>query len=189
LKLATHRGPNIVKVIYLIATGGTIEKVYSEQTGVVLNVSSKIDRYLRLQRLPDAEINIVPLMNIDSLEMKQKDRLLLLGMVRAILKENIPIVITHGADTMVESGQYLKRTLPELQVPIVMTGAMTPLGFEGSDGLPNLTESLFATRFLPPGIHIVMHGQNFSIDHVRKDNKPCRFVWSEEPETYTKPQS
>jgi Asparaginase, N-terminal len=89
-------------------------------------------------------------MNIDSLEMKEKDRLLLLGMARAILKENVPIVITHGTDTMVESGQYLKRTLPELQVPIVMTGAMTPLGFEGSDGLQNLTENLFATHFLPP---------------------------------------
>jgi hypothetical protein len=47
-KLATHRGPNIVKVIYLVATGGTIEKVYSEQTGMVLNVSSKIDYSLRL---------------------------------------------------------------------------------------------------------------------------------------------
>jgi len=52
-------------------------------------------------------MNVVPLMNKDSLEMTDHDRVLLLSMVRAILKENAPIVITHGADTMVESGRYL----------------------------------------------------------------------------------
>jgi L-asparaginase/Glu-tRNA(Gln) amidotransferase subunit D len=80
-----------------------------------------------------------------------QDRVLLLGMVRAILKENAPIVITQGADTMVESGRYLERALPDLQVPIVITGAMTPLGCEGSEGLQSLTESLFAISFLKPG--------------------------------------
>lgn len=31
-------------------------------------------------------------------------------------------------------------------MPIVLTGAMTPLGFKGSDGLQNLTESLMAVQ-------------------------------------------
>jgi L-asparaginase len=137
-----------MKTIYLLTTGGTIEKVYSEGTGSVTNAESKIDRYFKRLRLPDAEINIVPLMNKDSLEMTDADRLLLLGMVRAILKENAPMVITHGTDTMVQSGLYLERALPGLQLPIVMTGAMTPLGFEDSDGLQNLTESLLAVRLL-----------------------------------------
>lgn len=58
------------------------------------------------------------------------------------MRENLdaPIVITHGTDTMVETGLYLKRSLGELQFPIIPTGAMTPLGFESSDGLQNLTE-------------------------------------------------
>jgi L-asparaginase len=141
-----------MKTIYILTTGGTIEKAYSEQTGSVANLESKIDGYLQLLRLPDSEINIVPLMNKDSLEITDADRVLLLGMVRAILTERAPIVITHGTDTMVQSGRYLERALPVLQVPIVMTGAMTPLGFEGSDGLQNLTESLVAVRLLTPGI-------------------------------------
>jgi L-asparaginase/Glu-tRNA(Gln) amidotransferase subunit D len=49
-------------------------------------------------------------------------------MVRAILKENAPIVITHGTVAMVETGLYLERVLPAPQVPIVLTGAMRPLG-------------------------------------------------------------
>ena len=166
-------------VVYLITTGGTIEKVYSEQTGEVANLSNKIDRYLRQLRLPDMDVNVVPLMNKDSLEMTDQDRVLLLGMVRAILKENAPIVITHGTDTMVQSGLFLERALPNLNVPIAMTGAMTPLGFEGTDGLQNLTESLFAVRLLKPGIYVVMHGQHFPIAHVRKDKVLGRFVWSE----------
>jgi L-asparaginase len=100
--------------VYLITTGGTIEKIYSEQTGEVANLSNKIDRYLAKLLLPDAEVNVVPLMNKDSLDMTDHDRVLLLGMVRAILKENAPIVITHGTDTMVESGRYLERALPDL---------------------------------------------------------------------------
>lgn len=170
-----------MKMIYLITTGGTIEKAYSERTGAVRNVSSKIDRYLRLLRLPDIDIHIVPLMNIDSLEMTEQDRLLLLGTVRAILKENVPIVITHGTDTMVESGRHLKRALLRLGVPIVMTGAMTPLGFEGSDGLQNLTESIFAVRLVSPGIYVVMHGQIFPVDRVRKDHASSSFIWTESP--------
>jgi L-asparaginase len=166
-------------VVYLITTGGTIEKVYFERTGQVANLSNKIDRYLRKLRLPDAEINVVPLMNKDSFEITDQDRVLMLGMVRAILNENAPMVITHGTDTMVESGRYLERALPGLKVPIVLTGAIRPLGFEGSDGLQNLTESLFAIRLLPPGIYVVMHGQHFPIAHVRKDKTLSRFVWSE----------
>src|SRR5258708_828997 len=143
--------------IYVIATGGTIEKVYSEQTGDVQNLDSKIDRYFRMLRLPDSEIQVTHLMNKDSLEMNDADRERVLEVVREKLKEPAPIVITHGTDTMVETGLLLKQNLTDLQYPIVLTGAMTPLGFEGSDELQNLTESLLAARTLAPGVYVVIH--------------------------------
>jgi L-asparaginase len=163
-------------LIYVITTGGTIEKVYSEQNGTVANLDNKIDRYLRLLRLPDCDVHIVPLMNIDSLEMKDSDRAKIFGTVNALVPEKVPILITHGTDTMVETGLYLERALPHLDVPIVMTGAMAPLGFEGSDALQNLTESLLALRILSPGIYIVSHNQVFPISNVRKDRVLGRFV-------------
>lgn len=164
--------------IYLIATGGTIEKVYSEQTGNVQNLDSKIERYFRMLRLPDAEIDITNLMNKDSLEMTDADRERVLETVREKLaKEAAPVVITHGTDTMVDTGMLLQRSLTDLKFPIVLTGAMTPLGFEGSDGLQNLTESLFAARVLTPGVYVVMHNQVFPVDQVRKDRERARFVW------------
>jgi L-asparaginase len=55
---------------------------------------------------------------------------------------------------------------------------MTPLGFEGSDGLQNLTESLLAARLVAPGVYIVMHGRVFPVGHVRKDRDKATFVWA-----------
>jgi L-asparaginase len=143
---------------------------------VVQNAQSKLDRYLRQLRLPDLHVEITPLMNIDSLEMTDGNRAHILDIARFKLQPGEPVLITHGTDTMVETGLYLKRGLPSIPAPVVMTGAMTPLGFEGSDGLQNLTESLMATRLLAPGVFIVMHNQVFPIDNVRKDRQSSRFV-------------
>ena len=163
-----------MNVVYVVTTGGTIEKVYSEQTGSVANVDGKIDRYLARLRLPDCDVRVVPLMNKDSLEMTDADRTIVLEAVLARL--DAPIVITHGTDTMVETGLYLKSALGELRFPIILTGAMTPLGFESSDGLQNLTESFLAARVVPPGIYVVMHNHVFPVDRVKKDRERAEFV-------------
>jgi L-asparaginase len=165
--------------IHVITTGGTIEKVYLEQTGNVQNVDGKIDRYFRQLRLPDADIQFTHLMNKDSLEMTDADRAQILDAVRSKLSDRAPIIITHGTDTMVDTGMLLQHSLPDLQIPIVLTGAMTPLGFEASDGLQNLTESLLAARVLMPGVYVVIHNQVFPVDHVRKDRELARFVWKD----------
>ena len=163
--------------LYLISTGGTIEKVYSETTGTVRNVDFKLDRYLQSLRLPDLDIDAVRLMNKDSLEMTDADRDLILATIRAkLVGQAAPFVITHGTDTLVETGLHLKASLPDLAVPVVLTGAMTPLGFERSDGLQNLTESLIAARILPAGVWLVMHNEVFPIDRVKKDRERAVFV-------------
>ena len=70
----------------------------------------------------------------------------------------------------------MKKSLGELNFPIILTGAMTPLGFESSDGLQNLTESLLAARVMSPGIYVVMHNHVFPVDRVRKDRDRAQFV-------------
>jgi len=166
-----------MQCIYLLSTGGTIEKIYSEQSGAVENRAAKLERYLRALRLPDAEIRSIQLMNKDSLEMTDADRAEVRDRVAELLPEGAPIVISHGTDTMVETGLFLERAFPSLLVPVILTGAMTPLGFEGSDALQNLTESLLAARLLSPGVFVVMHGQVFPVARVRKDKDRATFVW------------
>jgi L-asparaginase len=164
--------------IYLLSTGGTIEKVYSEQTGSVVNVESKIDRYLGRLRLPETHVTVTQLMNKDSLEMTDEDREQVLRGVVHCLRDPAPVVISHGTDTMVDTGLYLRSRLPELDVPVIFTGAMTPLGFEGTDALQNLTESLLAARLLSKGIYVVMHNEVFPIERVRKDRELARFLFA-----------
>lgn len=161
--------------VYLISTGGTIEKVYHEPTGSAVNHEGKIKKYLERLRLPDTEIDVLSVLNKDSLEMTAADRDLVLAVVSARLQDPAPVVITHGTDTMVETGLRLKEGLPDLKAPVILTGAMTPLGFENTDGLQNLTEALFATRFLPAGVWLVMHNQAYAIDRVRKNREHARF--------------
>jgi L-asparaginase len=162
--------------VYVLTTGGTIEKMYSEQAGTVVNEASKIEQYLDRLRLPSTDVQVIPVMNKDSLEMTAEDRAELAARIAALLPSACPIVITHGTDTMAETGVALKLAFPALTVPIVLTGAMRPLGFEQSDGLQNLTESLLAARLLAPGVYIVMHGQVFSADRAVKDRTLGTFV-------------
>jgi len=165
-----------MQTIFLITTGGTIEKEYSEQLGVVMNSAAKIGQYLKQLRLPDCEVRIIPLMNKDSLEMTPEDRASLVAEILNLLPSKCPIVITHGTDTMVESGTFIEKSIPSLEVPVILTGAMMPLGFERSDGLQNLTESLFAARLLGPGVYVVLHGQVFPAAEARKDKELGTFV-------------
>ena len=160
----------------VLTTGGTIEKIYSEQEGALVNVAQKIGRYLKQLRLPDRDIEVVPVMNKDSLEMTADDRAELVRKIREVQCPDCPIVITHGTDTMTETGRYIQQAFPDVKVPIILTGAMRPLGFEGSDGLQNLTESLLAARLLAPGVYVVFHGQVFPADRTTKDRELGTFV-------------
>jgi L-asparaginase len=163
--------------IYVLTTGGTIEKIYSEQRGSVENVENRIESYLARLRLPDLEVATARLMNKDSLEMTDEDRARIVAAVRERL--DAPVVITHGTDTMVETGRAIETAIGGLRFPVILTGAMTPLGFESSDGLQNLTESFFAARVLARGVWVVMHNQVFPVSKVRKDREKARFVPTE----------
>jgi len=165
-----------VQVINLLTTGGTMEKAYSERSGAVKNVGSKVEQYLKKLRLPDCDVRVTAVMNKDSLEMTDADRARIAEEVKKKLAEGFPVVITHGTDTLVTTGMHLKAALGGLKSAVVMTGAMTPLGFEGSDGLQNLAEALMAAKLLQPGIYVVMHGQVFPVERARKDKERGTFV-------------
>ena len=133
--------------------------------------------------LPETEVETHHLMNKDSLDMDDADRQQVLRAVKEKLGDGVPIIISHGTDTMVETGLLLKAGLTALKVPVILTGAMVPLGFENSDALQNLTESLMAASLLSPGVYIVMHNQAFPVDRVRKDRDLGRFVWKTEADS------
>jgi L-asparaginase len=165
-----------MQTIYLITTGGTIEKQYSVQTCTVVNSETKIVPYMRRLRLPDADVRVVPLMNKDSLEVTDADRTAIVAKVVELADLECPIVITHGTDTLVETGLAIEKAIPDLRAPVILTGAMKPLGFDRSDGLQNLAESLLAARLLDPGVHVVFHSQVIPVGEAYKDKRRGTFA-------------
>jgi len=90
--------------------------------------SAQINRYLQTLRLPELKIEVTPLMNKDSLEMTAEDREMISGCSAGACGGGPPVVITHGTDTMVETGKLLKGKISRLRHPIVLTGAMGAAG-------------------------------------------------------------
>ncbi len=164
--------------VHILTTGGTIEKRYVEQAGLMQNTEPQIERCLALLRLPDCEVTVEALMNKDSLFMTAEDRERIASRTAALTQEGVPVLITHGTDTMVETGIVIAERLSALRVPVVMTGAMTPFGIEGSDAMQNLTEALLASRMMQPGVFLSFHGEVFPIREVKKDHAHSRFVRS-----------
>ena len=171
-----------MRSITLITTGGTIEKTYDEASGDLANRRSIVRRMLRRLRLEDTSINVIELMSKDSQFMTDADRSRIVEAVRvaggdsATVTESSGVVILHGTDTLENTGEQLYREIKSPRVPIVLTGAMRPFEMTRSDALQNLTEAVFATGTLPPGVWCVSHGRALAFPGVKKDREHWTFV-------------
>jgi L-asparaginase len=152
--------------IRLFITGGTFDKTYDEISGRLLFKDTHAPEMLQLGRcrLP---VEVRTLMMVDSLEMTDADRQLVLQNCRAAAEERI--VVTHGTDTMTDTARVLgEASLPKT---IVLTGAMVPYAFGSSDGLFNLGSALSFVQALPHGVYVAMNGRCFAWDDVVKNRE------------------
>ena len=156
--------------IRILVTGGTFDKEYNETTGQLFFKDTHIVEMLRLGR-SRVEVTIRTVMMIDSLEMTDADRALIVQ--NCLQSEEDRIVITHGTDTMTETAASVARAVSGKTV--VLTGAMVPYAFGSSDGLFNLGSALSFAQVLPPGVYIAMNGQSFPWDRVRKNRERGEF--------------
>ena len=156
--------------IRLFITGGTFDKEYDELTGQLYFQDSQLPEMLRLGRCT-LKVEIRTLMMVDSLEMTDADRRLILEQCRTTPESRI--VITHGTDTMVETANLLAAGVAGKT--IVLTGAMVPYKFGSSDGLFNLGSALAFAQTLLPGVYIAMNGRYFPAGQVRKNRQTGLF--------------
>ncbi len=156
--------------IRIFITGGTFDKEYDELTGRLYFRDSHLPEMLKLGR-SNLTVGIRTLMMIDSLEMTDADREIILEQCRNAPEKRI--VITHGTDTMVETARALAASV--LEKTIVLTGAMVPYKFGSSDGLFNLGSALAFAQTLPAGVYVAMNGRYFSTTGVRKNRQTGMF--------------
>ncbi|MBY0398171.1 MAG: asparaginase [Thermoleophilia bacterium] len=163
----------------LITTGGTIEKTYDEASGTLENRVSIVGRMLEALRLEQTTVGIVDLMAKDSLHMTDADRDRITQAVSRALAAGAAtsVVVLHGTDTLCTTGELLHARLGgALRSPVVLTGAMRPFEMVRSDALQNLTEAVFATGLLAPGVYCVCHGRALRFPGVTKDRARGTFV-------------
>ncbi len=156
--------------IRILITGGTFDKEYDMIKGTLDFQETHVPEMLQLGRCT-VETDVRTLMMIDSLEMTETDRELILNYCSRLEEESI--VITHGTDTMSITAAYLAKA--KLPKTIIITGAMIPYKFGSSDGFFNLGSSLAFAQCLPHGVYIVMNGRYYNWDNVRKNKKTGYF--------------
>jgi len=157
--------------IQVFVTGGTFDKEYNYITGQLYFKDTHLQQMFQRGR-STLDIDIKTLMMIDSLEMSDTDREIILH--NCLKTEHEKILITHGTDTMVETASVLaSKNIPKT---IILTGAMVPYAFgTSSDGFFNLGSALAFVQILPPGVYVAMNGKYFHWDNVRKNTQTGYF--------------
>ena len=158
-------------MIRILVTGGTFDKEYDEVRGRLFFKDTHIHEMLEKGR-SRVPVSIRTLMMIDSLDMTDADRALVVEQCRQSDEDRI--VVTHGTDTMVETARAVAAAGLAAKT-VVLTGAMIPYAFGSSDGLFNLGSALSFAQTLPPGVYVAMNGQVFPWDRVRKNRDTASF--------------
>ncbi|MCG8549145.1 MAG: asparaginase domain-containing protein [Desulfobacterales bacterium] len=158
--------------ISIIATGGTIDKIYfdakSEYEVGPPNAIEVLDQF-NLQ----VPYTITSLMRKDSLDLTDKDREHIAQTVAADPCRRI--IITHGTDTMPETARHIIAHGGAKDKIVVLTGALLPAMFSATDAVFNLGCALGAVQKASPGVYIAMNGKIFVGEKVIKNRKLGKF--------------
>ena len=156
--------------IRIFVTGGTFDKEYNERDGSLYFKDTHLREMLQLGRCR-VDVEVRTLMMVDSLEMDDDDRAVILNQCRKCPSSRI--VITHGTDTMEVTARALGETITDKT--IILVGAMIPFAFGSSDGLFNLGAAIAFAQSLPHSVYVAMNGRYFRWDNVRKNRDVGEF--------------
>ena len=153
----------------IVATGGTIDKIYFDDKSEFQIGEPQIGEILRTLGVVFT-FDVVPVMRKDSLHMDDEDR----ARIReAILGQpHRHVLVTHGTDTMVETARALRGVEGKV---VVLTGALNPALFRGSDAVFNIGCAVGAVQSLPDGVYIAMNGRIWDPARVKKNVVANRF--------------
>lgn len=130
------------KKILIIHTGGTISMVEDKNTGAVIeSMQNPLTNFISQNEHLDYIVEepfLLPSPHITPVEM-----LVLKKLIEKKVSENdiFGVVITHGTDTLEETAYFLDLSL-NVDIPVVVTGAMRSSNELGSDGLSNFISSI-----------------------------------------------
>lgn len=155
--------------LLIVTTGGTIDKIYFDDKSDFQVGDPQIGRML--EELGVAfRFRVIPIIRKDSLHITDADRELIRATIAAQPAKHV--LLTHGTDSMVETAQVLASVADKT---IVLTGALSPARFRGSDAEFNIGTAVGAVQSKPPGVYIAMNGRIWDPLKVRKNVEANRF--------------
>lgn len=155
---------------HVITTGGTIDKIYFDAESDYQVGEPVIGDLLRQMGVA-FDFTVESAMRKDSLDITEADRQLIRNRVQTAASDHI--LITHGTDGMVTTGLALVGD--DARKRIVLTGALQPAAFAGSDAIFNIGCAIGALQCVDPGVYIAMNGRVFPVENVRKNRERNRF--------------
>ncbi len=163
------RIPPTMQHLTVITTGGTIDKVYFDAKSDYQIGAPQIGEILGQLGVAFA-FDVVPVLRKDSLDITDADR----AAIRAAIErqKNRHVLVTHGTDSMVETARTLQGIAGKV---IVLTGALNPARFQGSDAVFNIGCAVGAVQALEEGVWIAMNGRIWNPQRVRKNREANRF--------------
>ena len=150
-------------MLEILTTGGTIDKVYFDKKSNYEVGDPFVEELLHKMNV-NISFKVKSLMKIDSLDMTDIHRKEILNYVNNSDANNF--LITHGTDSIVETAIYLKKISDKT---IVLTGSLKPAIFIDNDAIFNVGSALTSAQILKKGVYIVINGQVFNPDNVRKN--------------------
>ncbi|MBK7211521.1 MAG: asparaginase domain-containing protein [Dokdonella sp.] len=153
----------------VVTTGGTIDKIYFDDKSAYEIGDPQIGKILEALGVAFT-FDVLPALRKDSLHLDESDRDLLRRLIEA--QPHRHVLVTHGTDTMVETAAVLASIKDKV---IVLTGALNPARFQGSDAVFNIGCAVGAVQSLPDGVYIAMNGRIWNPAHVRKNRDANRF--------------
>ena len=153
----------------IVTTGGTIDKIYFDDKSDYQVGEPQIGRILDELGV-GFRFDVIPILRKDSLHITADDRELVRATIAAQPARHV--LVTHGTDSMVETANVLASLTDKT---IVLTGALNPARFRGSDAEFNIGTAVGAVQCLPPGVYIAMNGRIWDPRKVRKNVAANRF--------------
>ena len=150
-------------MLEILTTGGTIDKVYFDKKSNYEVGDPFVEELLHKMNV-NISFMVKSLMRIDSLDMTDIHREEILNYIMNSNANNF--LITHGTDSIVETAIYLKKISDKT---IVLTGSLKPAIFIDNDAIFNVGSALTSAQILKNGVYIVINGQVFNPDNVRKN--------------------
>ena len=153
----------------IVTTGGTIDKIYFDDKSQFQIGDPQIGEILTTLGVAFT-FEVIPAMRKDSLHMDDGDRALIREAIER--QPHRHVLVTHGTDTMVETARALAGIQGKV---VVLTGALNPALFRGSDAVFNIGCAVGAVQSLPDGVYIAMNGRIWDPARVRKNVAANRF--------------